>query len=214
MCRIRHYFRGNQVQDPNPISASTQFHTGRMPFQVRRGSPRAGVQLIACSLLICRPFLVTLLICSVICRLPWVAHTSHHAYATSAHPRAHICFSRSANVNCLWGTKKKKRRERKEEKYNPRYRKHCANICFKISSTCQRQAATGEMAERENSGKRGSTEARKNGKLRQVRSVGIFICPGSLSTQFDLISARFIYLWFFSLQRSKRTEARKNEIWI
>lgn len=107
---------------------------------------------------------------------------------------------------------KKKRRERKEEKYNPRYRKHCANICFKISSTCQRQAATGEMAERENSGKRGSTEARKNGKLRQVRSVGIFICPGSLSTQFDLISARFIYLWFFSLQRSKRTEARKNEI--
>lgn len=176
MCRIRHYFRGNQVQDPNPISASTQFHTGRMPFQVHRGSPRAGVQLIACSLLICRPFLVTLLICSVICRLPWVAHTSHHAYATSARPRAHICFSRSANVNCLWGTKKKKKEENERKKNTIRGTANTAQIfALKYLPHVSDKRPRGKWRKGKTPGNAG---ARKHGKMenwdRCGRSVFLF----------------------------------------
>lgn len=88
-----------------------------------------------------------------------------------------------------------------EKKHNPQHRKYCANIYFKISFTCQRQAATGEKGKRvTRNWRKGKT--REKGKLSQVRctiflfvfTYIFFIGHGSLSTQFDLISFRFIYL--------------------
>jgi len=133
----------------------------------------------------------------------------------------HICFSGPANGYCLWGRYDKKRKNTIQGTTNT-----AQIFALKYLSHVSDKRPSGKRAVRENTG---NSEARKtririHGKWKMENwdrcgRTGIFICPGSLSTQFDLISVRIIYLpVFFSLAAIKAKwspqKFRRNEIWI